>query len=46
MCLMEQHIVWLAAIAQAEDERRVWEMAGAKGIAFLVAQLLVEQGSF
>jgi hypothetical protein len=28
-----------ACLAQAEDERRLWEPAGAKGISFLVAQL-------
>jgi hypothetical protein len=28
-----------ACLAQAEDERGLWELAGAKGISFLVAQL-------
>jgi hypothetical protein len=28
-----------ACLAQAEDERELWELAGAKGISFLVAQL-------
>jgi hypothetical protein len=31
-----------ACLAHAEDERRIWELAGAKGITFLVAQLPVE----
>jgi hypothetical protein len=26
-------------LAQAEDERRIWELIGAKSISFLVAQL-------
>jgi hypothetical protein len=29
----------LKGISQAEEERRVWEMAGAKGITSLMAQL-------
>jgi hypothetical protein len=33
-----------ACLAQAEDERRLWEPAGAKGISFLVAQLQVSRG--
>jgi hypothetical protein len=28
-----------AAMAQAEEEKRAWELAGAKGISFLVAQV-------
>jgi hypothetical protein len=29
-----------AAIAQVEEERRVWELAGAKGTTSLMAQIL------
>jgi hypothetical protein len=28
-----------ACLTQADEERRVWELAGAKGISFLMAQL-------
>jgi hypothetical protein len=31
-----------ACLAQADEERRMWELAGAKGISFLMAQLPVE----
>jgi hypothetical protein len=29
----------VAALRQAEEERAIWELAGAKGINFLMAQL-------
>jgi hypothetical protein len=30
---------WVACLAQADEERRMWELARAKGISFLMAQL-------
>jgi hypothetical protein len=31
-----------ASLAQANEERRMWELAGAKGISFLMVQLPAE----
>jgi hypothetical protein len=43
-CVFDGILPSLAAtISQAEEGKRTWELAGAKGISFLVAQLHVNQ---